>query len=217
VSVRVVVVTDRATCPIDEMLAKLARILAAAPRNTVRVQVREKDLDGGKLLGFVRDAIALARPLGAEVWVNERVDVAAAAGADGVHLPERGMSIAEARATLAAMTLPDGGSGVRVRIGCSRHSVGGALEAAHEGADVVHLGPIWATPSKAGVIEPLGLAPLAARLDVPLVAIGGIDSPERAREAARAGARAVAVIRAAWASADPAATIAAMCTSLEAR
>lgn len=196
-TVRVVILTDRASCPIPEMLAKLAALLAAVPRGTVRVQVREKDLDGGPLLALVREVLALARPLGAEVWVNERADVALAASADGVHLPERGLAIADARA-------------LGLVVGCSRHSVDDALAAAQDGADVVHLGPIWATPSKHGVIEPLGPEALAMRLPVPLVAIGGIDSPDRAREAARAGADAVAVIRAAWASPDPAATIAAM-------
>lgn len=199
-TVRVVVVTDRATCPIPEMLAKLGAILDAVPRGAVRVQVREKELDGGPLLAFVRDAIAIARPRGAEVWVNDRVDVALAAGADGVHLPERGLAIALAR----TFGLP---------VGCSRHSVEGALAAAREDVDVIQLGPIWSTPSKAGVIEPLGVDALGVRVGVPLVAIGGIDSPARAREAAVAGANAVAVIRAAWASDSPA-VIAAMCAAV---
>jgi thiamine-phosphate pyrophosphorylase len=203
--IRVVAVTDRASCPIPEMLARLSAILAAVPRGSLRVQVREKDLDGGPLLALVRDILAIARPASAEVWVNDRVDVALAAGADGVQLPERGLSIAEARALGAPA------------IGCSRHSIDGARQAARDGADVVQLGPIFATPSKQGVIEPLGVDVLGIRLGVPLVAVGGIDSPERAREAARAGADMVAVIRAAWASADPAATIAALVDAVATR
>lgn len=201
--IRVVAITDRASCPVPEMLARLRAILAAVPRGSVRVQVRDKELDGGPLLALVKDVFAIARPAGAEVWVNDRVDVALAAGADGVHLPERGLSIAEARALGAPA------------IGCSRHSIEGARQAARDGADLVQLGPIFATPSKQGVIEPLGVEVLALRLGVPLVAVGGIDSPERARDAARAGADAVAVIRAAWATRDPAAAIAALVAALD--
>ncbi|MEO8700291.1 MAG: thiamine phosphate synthase [Kofleriaceae bacterium] len=191
--IRVVVITDRAMCPVPELLARLAAIVAVVP---VRIQVRERDLDGGPLLALVRDVLAIARPHGSEVWVNDRADVALAASADGVHLPEHGLAIADARA-------------LGLVVGASRHSMAGARAAAGDGADVVHLGPIFATPSKPGV-EPLGTEALGLRLGVPVVAVGGIDSPERAREAARGGADAVAVIRAAWQSADPAATIAAL-------
>ncbi len=199
---RVVLVTDRASCPIPAMLDRLAAILAAVPRGSVRIQVREKTLDGGPLLAFTQAVLALARPAGAEIWVNDRADIAAAADADGVHLPERGLAIADAR------LLGLGG----LAIGCSRHSAEAALAAARDGADLVQLGPIWATPSKAGLIEPLGpdALRLARDVPIPLVAIGGIDSPERVRAARHAGATAVAVIRAAWTTPDPAAVIAAL-------
>ncbi len=197
--VRVVVITDRATCPIPDMLARLRAIVRAVPPGALRIQIRDKQLDGGALLAFARDAIAIAGER-AEVWVNDRVDVALAAGARGVHLPERGLAIADARALGVSS------------IGCSRHSIEGVRAAAKGGADVVHLGPIWSTPSKQGLIEPLGPGALAIgrEVGIPLVAVGGIDSPDRAREAARAGASAVAVIRAAWTSPDPAVAIAAL-------
>ena len=197
--IRVVAITDR-RC--SDMLPRLRAILAAAPRGSVRVQVREKDLDGGPLLALVREVMAIAKPAGAEVWVNDRVDVALAAGADGVHLPEHGMAIAEARAL---------GVGA---VGCSRHSIDGARQAARDGADAVQLGPIFATPGKG---EPLGVDVLGLRIGVPVIAVGGIDSPERAREAARAGADAVAVIRAAWTTADPATAIAALVAAVSRR
>lgn len=195
---RVVAITDRTLCPASELLDRLRAILDATPRGAVRVQIREKDLDGGPLLELARDVLALARPRGAEVWINDRADVALAASADGVHLPERGLAIADARA-------------LGLAVGASRHSITGALAAAADGADVVHVGPIWTAPGKP---EPLGLDVLGARIAVPLVAVGGIDSPERAHQAARSGADAVAVIRAAWTSADPARTIAAMCDAV---
>ena len=99
------------------------------------VQVREKDLDGGALLAFVRAVMAT----GVRVVVNDRVDVALAAGAYGVHLPERGLSIADARALGATF------------IGVSRHTLDGVREAVD--ADLIQLGPIWRTPGKG---EPLG-------------------------------------------------------------
>src|SRR5690606_23493284 len=78
-SFRVVVITNRRLLGGDALLARLAAILAAAPRGSVLVQVREKDLDGGPLLRLTRDVLAVARPAGAPVWVNDRVDVALAA------------------------------------------------------------------------------------------------------------------------------------------
>jgi thiamine-phosphate pyrophosphorylase len=166
-------------------------MLAGVPRGSVLIQVREKDLDGGPLLRLVHEVIEVARPAGARVFVNDRVDVALAAGADGVHLPERGLSIADARAAITAV-------GRELAIGCSRHSAAAVIEAAQQGAELVQYGPIWATPGKD---TPIGVE--ALKLDLAasrLVAVGGIDGPARARMAALAGAEAVAVIRAAWQS-----------------
>lgn len=181
---RVIVLTDRRLVPIADIPARLAALLGTVPPGSVAVQVREKDLDGGPLLALVRAVIDVARPAGCEVWVNDRVDVALAAGADGVHLPEHGLSIDAARRL---------GS---LKIGCSRHTRDGVLAAASAGADVVQLGPIHAVPGKS---EPLGTEALAIAMPAArLVAVGGIDSPARAADAIRAGAHAVAVIRAAW-------------------
>ena len=91
-------------------------------------------------------------------------------------------------------------------IGCSRHDAESARAASDAGADVVQLGPCFATPGK----PTLGLAPLATTIAARLVAVGGITGPDEARAAIRAGADAVAVIRAAWLSRDAAAAIAAI-------
>lgn len=147
------------------------------------VQVREKDLDGAALLALVREAIAT----GKRIVVNDRVDVALAAGAYGVHLPERGLSIAEARALAHPGPL---------FVGRSVHSLDGVRASAD--ADLVQLGPIWETPGKG---PPLGLAILEkarALTRAKLVAVGGIDSDERAQACLRAGADGVAMIRGAW-------------------
>src|SRR6185312_14024027 len=78
---------------IPQRLAAIARV---APAGSIEVQVREKQMDGGPLLAYVR-ALQTAAP-GVPEWVNDRVDVALAAGAYGVHLPEHGISMDDARA-----------------------------------------------------------------------------------------------------------------------
>jgi thiamine-phosphate pyrophosphorylase len=195
---RVVAVTDRrrmvpsgADWPavVRAFAAAVERAVAGCPVGSVVVQVREKDLDGGPLLELVR----AAQPF-AQVLVNDRVDVALAAGAWGAHLPERGMTVADARAIAPSLVL-----------GVSRHAIPGDT-----GADLVQLGPIWPTPSKPGA-TPLGEAALAwPHGPATLVAVGGVDSPERADAAAAAGADAVAVIRAAWSGASLAPFVAAV-------
>jgi thiamine-phosphate pyrophosphorylase len=179
-------------CDSGQLPARIAAMLASAPRGSVLIQIREKDLDGGPLLHLVRSVLEVARPAGAPVWVNDRLDVALVAGADGVHLPEHGLSIADARAAADR-------AGRTLAIGCSRHTPDAVAAAAAQGASLVQLGPVFSTPGKG---PPLGLPALAIRRDLPastrLVAVGGIDGPARARHAALAGADAVAVIRAAW-------------------
>ncbi|MGE5184747.1 MAG: thiamine phosphate synthase [Acidobacteriota bacterium] len=196
--IRVVVITDRRRFASEEIAGRVAAILAAVPRGAVAIQLREKDLDGGPLLRLARELIEVASPAGAPVWINDRLDVALAAGADGVHLPERGLSLADARAL----------AGDALAIGCSRHTADDALAAAKAGAAWVQLGPVWDTPGKGPALGERALA--VALGGARLVAVGGIDRPERAEAATRAGADAVAVIRAAWSSPDPGAAIAAL-------
>jgi thiamine-phosphate pyrophosphorylase len=123
-----------------------------------------------------------------------------------VHLPERGLPIAAARAEISRRA--------GFAIGASRHGTDGALAAAAAGAELVQLGPIWPTPSKAGVIDALSPAALAVRADLPahvrLVAVGGIVDAAHAHLARTAGADAVAAIRAIWSAPSPAAAVAAL-------
>lgn len=200
-AVRVIAITDRRRMVPPDLLATgdwppiaaafaaaIERAVTGCPAGSVIVQVREKDLDGGPLLALVR----AARPF-APVLVNDRLDVALAADAFGVHLPERGLPLAAARALAPSLIL-----------GVSRHAPGAVP------ADLVQLGSIWPTPSKPGA-PTLGEAALAAPHGAAvLVAVGGIDSPERATAAAAAGADAVAVIRAAWSGASLAPLVAAV-------
>lgn len=175
---RLFLITDRRLCA--DIPARVDEILALAPTRSIAVQIREKDLDGRELLALTRAVMET----GVETWVNDRVDVALAAGAHGVHLPEHGMSVAEARALGIA------------KVGVSRHTREGVLAA---DADLVQYGPIFDTPGKGPA---LGLDALAVRRELPsqiaLVAVGGFETREQARHAAAGGADAVAVIRAAW-------------------
>jgi thiamine-phosphate pyrophosphorylase len=184
-AVRLVAITELALAEGAELARRLEALLAAAPRGAVLVQVRAKHLDGGPLLALAREVIAVARPAGAPVWVNDRADVARLAGADGVHLPERGLRFDDARRVAPGLPL-----------GASRHAPDAAVAAARDGAALVQLGPIWDVPGKGPPLGPAALG--AARAGAHLVAVGGIATPERAHAAAAAGADAIAVIRAAW-------------------
>ncbi len=133
--------------------------------------------------------------------MNERIDVALAAGADGVHLPSAGVPPADARRLLGPDAL----------VGVSCHSAADVSRALDGGASFATFSPIHDTPSKRAYGPPLGIAALrdAARLGLPLVALGGID-PARAAEARAAGAAGVAAIRAWLAAADPAGAVRAL-------
>ena len=192
-------ITDRRLAP--DLTARVTAALAGAPPGSVAVHLREKDLGGGALLALARSLGAACRASGALLLVNDRLDVALAAGADGVHLPAAGVPQAEARRLLGPGRL----------VGVSCHSAEDVARARDGGADYATFSPIWDTPSKRGFGPPVGLAALAAaaRLGLPLVALGGVE-PERAPEAFAAGAAGVAVIRAWLAAPDPAAAVAAL-------
>jgi thiamine-phosphate pyrophosphorylase len=182
-------------------LGRAARTaLAGLPPGTAAVHLREKDLGGRELLRLARTLRAATAAAGQLLLVNDRLDVALAAGADGVHLPSAGVPAADARRLL----------GPRL-VGVSCHSLEDVRRARDAGADYATFGPIFDTPSKRAFGPPRGLAALAeaAELGLPLVALGGIDAAG-ARAARAAGARAVAAIRAWLAAPDPAAAVAAL-------
>jgi thiamine-phosphate pyrophosphorylase len=167
--------------------------LRALPRGAAAVQLRDRSLSARALLEAARKLIALARPLGAPVLINDRADVALAAGADGVHLPARGLSAADARALLGPTAV----------IGVSCHKGDEVAAAARGGADFCVFGPIFKTPGKSAV--GLGaLAEAARAAPLPLLAIGGIEA-SNAAACLDAGAAGVACIRAVLDARDPAA------------
>jgi thiamine-phosphate pyrophosphorylase len=155
-------------------------------------QVRAKSLDDAALLGFVRLVVSAVRPLGAVVVVNDRVDIALAGAADGVHLGRGDLPVADARRI-----------GPNLLIGATCRTRGHVERAARDGADYAGFGPVFATATKDGLPAPLGTDAVAtAAGPLPLVAIGGID-PTRAASARAAGAHGVAVIGAIWRQPDP--------------
>jgi thiamine-phosphate pyrophosphorylase len=175
-------VTDgRSGAPGD---ALVARVAAAARAGVDLVQVREKALSDRALLAVVSAVRAALAATPTRVLVNGRADVALAAGAHGVQLPEEGLPVAEVKRAFPSLT-----------VGASCHSVDAVRRAAGEGADFVLLGPVFATPGKEG--RALGLAVLAAAPAAPAVpvhAIGGV-TPARVTALRAAGARGGAAIR----------------------
>jgi len=175
---RLLAISDRATLPVpmDDWL----RALAAAGIGAV--QLREKDLDDRALYELACHArTALPPPI--RVLVNGRVDVALAAGADGVHLPADGIPVAALRARF----------GQGVLIGRSTHRLPEVESARDAGADYVTFGPVYETPGKGA---PVGVAELAraAAAGIPVYALGGVTL-ERFGELAGAGAAGIAAIR----------------------
>jgi thiamine-phosphate pyrophosphorylase len=162
-------------------LAHLTLGHAAVGRPDVIVQVRDKGASAREILEGTRDLVAR----GARTVVNDRVDLAIAAGAEGVHLPEEGLTVEVARALL----------GAGADIGVSLH-VGSRFEEHARGADWALFGPVWETPGKGASAGLPALAEAVRRCPCPVLAIGGVD---RTRVAAviGAGAAGVAVIRAA--------------------
>jgi thiamine-phosphate pyrophosphorylase len=179
----------------------VADALAARPWGAMVVQLREKELAADQLVALGRRVVAACRVHGAPMLVNAGGagrEVARAIGADGVHLPDdAGAPIAAARAALPAGAL----------IGRSTHDVAAVARAANDGADLIVFGPIWETPSKRALGEPLGLGALAgavaAAAAAPLYAIGGIETAERAAAVRDTGAYGVAAIRAVMAAEAP--------------
>jgi thiamine-phosphate diphosphorylase len=178
---------------VAEVRERRTAVEAALAAGVDAVQLRDRRAGGRALLEAAAALRAATRAAGAALLVNDRVDVALAAGADGVHLPAAALPTAAARRLL----------GPEAWIGRSTHAPAEAEAAAAGGADYVVLGPIYATPSKAAFGEPLGPGALAAAgARVPLVAIGGI-TPERVAEVRGAGAYGIAVVRAVLAAPDP--------------
>ena len=168
------------------------------------VQLREKDLEGRALHQLAAQLRELTTRYQARLLINDRLDVALAVEADGVHLGQTSFPVAVARRLLGPGKL----------IGVSTHSPEEIAAAA--GADFLVFGPVYATPSKAKYGEPQGLIRLrqaVAQSPIPLLAIGGI-SVERTAEILSTGVHGIAVISALSAAPNPAGAASALLLQL---
>ena len=213
--------------PSDLSSALVQTIATLASAGVDWIQLREKHMPARDLSSLTREASRqpAAQP-GRErpkpcVIVNDRLDVAIAEGADGVHLGENGLPVNEAKLFLesreaeqaaraglftptveGSVTAPrplvtNQPAPVNFLLGVSCHSVEGVTSAARDGASYVFFGPVFATPSKAGMGKPQGVAGLAEAcrsVSIPVLAIGGITL-ENAAACIKAGAAGIAAIR----------------------
>jgi thiamine-phosphate pyrophosphorylase len=168
-------------------LSHAEQLRCLAEGGATLVQLREKHLPSGEFLREATDAVRAARELGVTVLINDRVDIALAVGADGVHLGQDDLPPAEARRLLGDTAI----------IGFSTHTVGQAVAAARLPVNYIAYGPIFATETKKDT-EPVvaleGLRSVRERIGTfPLVAIGGIDD-KNLPEVFAAGADSAAVI-----------------------
>jgi len=152
------------------------------------IQLREKNLSPREFYRAAEQAIRVARERGVRIIINDRVDIALATGADGVHLGQEDLDAESARRLLGETAI----------IGFSTHNIEQAIEAARQPLDYLAIGPVFSTRSKENPDPEIGLENLrrvraALPRALPLVAIGGITRAN-ARVMLEAGADAVAVI-----------------------
>ena len=182
-----VVTRGRGSTGSAERARHLERLKSAAWAGATMIQIRERQLDDRELERFTAQVVDVVRPHDAVVTVNERVDVALAAGAGGVHLKSNSPSVSDVRRIVRADFV----------VGRSVHSVEeAAMVDAGGGCDYLLFGTVFPSASKPADHPVAGLDALervCGAVAVPVIAIGGI-SPERARAAGRAGAAGVAAI-----------------------
>ena len=177
----------------------LERIGVAIEAGVDWIQIRERDLSTRKLSELTRAAMEMRSASSTKdqrartrIVVNDRVDVAIATGAGGVHLGGESLPVREINKMRVGGVLSEG-----FLIGTSCHSVEGAQTAAREGANYVFFGPIFETPAKIKFGAPQGVARLAEvskSVRIPVIAIGGITT-ENAADCIAAGAAGIAAIR----------------------
>ena len=200
---RLYVIIDRAAAG-DRDLVDVA---SAAIRGGADVlQLRDKTASPRKFLEEAECLLSVTRRAGIPLIINDRVDVAHAVGADGVHLGQEDLPLAAARRILGFERL----------IGQSTHSLEQACTAAAEGADYLGCGPIFPTPTKpgSGSVGTALIRPVIQAVRIPVVCIGGIDAGNIA-QVLEAGADRVAIVRAVCAAEDPEAAARALKHQLE--
>lgn len=159
-----ILITDRTLCK----RPLLETVKSALKGGTKAVQLREKGLATRELYTLANELRKMTSDFGAGLFINDRVDIALAADADGVHLGWQSMPVSVVRGLL----------GVKKLIGVSTHNRLEALQAWNDGADYITFGPVFYTPSKVGLLDPVGVEALRGLKDevhAPIVALGGIN------------------------------------------
>lgn len=191
---RLHVLTDER--PVDDVLSFVATVLGAgAPC----VQVRAKGLDDPDWYALAAAVAVRCRDAGALCIVNDRVDIARAAGAHGVHVGEDDLPVAAARRA----------AGEELLLGATARDPAQAARAVADGADYLGVGPVFATTTKDGLPDAIGLDRLravAAAVDVPVIGIAGVTA-DRVPSVLATGAHGVAVVSAVTAADDPAGAV----------
>lgn len=207
---RLYLITDRKLINQANLAAVCEAALAAGAAfsnpNPVALQLREKDLDAGPMLELALGLKAICRRWNARLLISERLDVALAAGADGVHLPAKSIPPAAARRLLGPQAL----------IGISTHSRAEIDQGAAAGADFAVFGPVYPSISKPGYDRAVGLEGLRAACQgapIAVFALGGI-TPPRCAQLGGAGARGGALIGAIMKAQRPAAVTTEMLQAL---
>ncbi|MDY0189539.1 MAG: thiamine phosphate synthase [Desulfuromonas sp.] len=173
----------------------ISAVTAALEGGVTALQLREKDLPAAQLFDLGCQLRQLTRRYNAKLLVNDRIDIALAIEADGVHLTEQSLSISQARHLLGRDKL----------IAQSTHNLASAIHASQQGADFITFSPIYYTASKAKYGAPQGLEQLkhiCQQIHLPVFALGGI-TPQRTSTVMDAGAAGVALISAIISQADP--------------
>jgi len=159
------------------------------------IQLREKDLSAAELYPLAQELRSLTRSYNSLFLINDRIDIALAVGADGVHLGGHSLPVKIARKILGSDAL----------IGASTHSAEEAESAQSQGADFITCGPVFLTPSKAPYGAPIGvesLQTICKTCNIPVYALGGIKA-NNIRKTLQAGAHGVAMISALLSSPEP--------------
>lgn len=204
-------ITDRHATdgrPLDTVVASALRALTTAtvPPSAVAVQLREKDMRAHALLDLARRLREITAAAGARLFINDRVDLALAVGADGVHLGGGALDVNDTRVVAPGM-----------QIAVSTHTVADVARAASDHRiSFAVFGPVFATPSKQMLGAPTGVATLreACAASLPVLALGGVDA-SNARACLAARASGIACIRAVMHADDPEAALTRLFEAIE--
>lgn len=165
-------------------VAEVARALLEAGVRII--QYREKKLSSARMLAECQQLRELTRAHDACLIIDDHVDLALICGADGIHIGQEDLPLQAVRKLV----------GNKLVIGVSTHNPAQAIQAVRDGADYIGVGPIFATRTKEDVVAPVGFSYLdwvAANVDIPFVAIGGIKT-SNIGEVARHGAKCCAMV-----------------------